>query len=428
MKSTIKSLSDTQIKLTVIADEKDLGHIKKHIVEKLAPQVKMPGFREGKVPLHLAEKQLDPNFLQGEILDDAINHLYFDAINQNKVRAVANPKIELSKFVPYTMLEFTAVVDVLGQVKLPDYKKVTAKMPETKVVEADIKEVLTRLQQQAAEYKEVDRPAKKGDRVWVEFEGKDDKGAPIKGAKGNNYPLNLGSNTFIPGFEDNLLGLKKDAKKTFDIKFPKDYQVKTLAGTNAIFDIKVLKVEEVKISEINDDFAKKLGKFANVNELKADIKKQLNLEKEHQARLKFEDEIVKSIVAKTKVNLPDSLLQEQMGSLDQDFKRNLNTRGQTFEDYLAASGLNEDEYKQKELKPIAEERLKAGLVLSEIAEAENITVGAEEIEIRLQILKNQYKDPSMAVELDKPEAKREIASRLLTEKTITKLVSYASGN
>ena len=215
MQVTVKVVSETITKLTVSADYKDLARVKRHVVAKSAQKIKVQGFREGKVPVEIAEKHLDANFLQSEVLDEAINHLYIDAINQNRLRVVAPPKVELKKFVPYTDLEFTAEVEVVGKITLPEYKNLNIKIGEVKVTAADVKEILERLQKQASQFKDVTRVAKESDRITIDFEGTDEKGQPVKGATGKDYQLILGSKTFIPGFEDNLNGTKAGQEKTF---------------------------------------------------------------------------------------------------------------------------------------------------------------------------------------------------------------------
>ena len=424
MNVTLTTISDTTSKLTVSANEQDLSAIKQHVLKKLTPKVKVQGFREGKVPPAIAEKNLDPNYVQSEVLDDAVNHLYSDAVNEKRLRVVAQPKIELTKFVPYTELEFTAEVETIGAVKLPDYKKTTAKKEAVKVTAADVDEVLTRLQTQGASFKVVDRAAKLGDRVTLDFAGSDKKG-PVANADSKEYPLVLGSKSFIPGFEEEVVGLKKGEEKKFDITFPKDYGSKALQGKKVTFAITVHKVEETTTEPIDDEFATKVGPFKNLAELKEDIKKQVAAERETQAERAFEDAIIKELVKKSKIAIPAGLLAEQVEAVDNEFKQTLMYRGQTFQEYLEASGQTEEQYREKELTPAAEERIKAGLILSEIAEVEGLTVTPEELEIRVQILKGQYAtDAQMQAELDKPENRRDVASRLLTEKTIAKIVSY----
>lgn len=419
--------NDNNIKLTITAFDTDLGTVKQAVLQKLAPKVKVAGFREGKVPLSLVEKNLEPSYLQSEFLDAAINYLYSQAIAKEALRVVSRPKVELVKFVPYTSLEFTAEVEVIGKITLPDYKKTTLKKQVAKITNKDIDEVLERLRQQQATYAEVDRESKKGDKVWIDFEGTNTKGELVKGAKGDDYPLALGSNTFIPGFEDNVIGLKKGAEKSFTITFPKDYGVAALQSKKVTFKVNVKKVEESNIDEINDAFAAKIGPFKTVTDLKEDIKKQLAIERENQATREFEDALIKEIVVKTKVKIPEALLSEQIEALKNEFQQNLTYRGQTIADYLKETNQTEDQFTEKELKPTAVERLKAGLVLAEIAEAENIVVSPDELEIRMQIMKGQYQaNADMLKELEKPSAKSEIANRLLSEKTIHKLVSYST--
>lgn len=419
------TISDTKTKLTVTADAADLTSIKKHVMQKLAKNVKVAGFRAGKVPLDVAEKNLDPNFVQTEVLDDAVNHFYSDAVNAKQVRVVSQPKIELVKFVPYTELEFTAEVETIGKVTVADYKKITAKKDEVKVTAADVDEVLTRLQTQAAEYTVVERAAKLTDRTTLDFDGADAKGKAIAGGSGKDYQLVLGSGTFIPGFEEELVGLKKGATKTFTITFPKDYGVATLAGQPITFKITLNNIEETKTQPIDDAFAAKVGPFQDVAALKTDIKKQITTERENQSQRAYEDVVIKDLVKKSKVSLPEALVAEQMSAVDQEFRQTLTYRGQTFPEYLEASGQTEEQYSENELKPAAEERIKAGLVLSEIADIENIAVTPEEIEIRIQIMKGQYSSPEAAAELDKPENRRDIGNRLLTEKTIQKILSFS---
>ncbi len=427
MQTTIKESSDTTAVLTVTANAEDLAKYKSLVVKRLAKDVKVPGFRTGKVPQAVAEKNLDPNYVQSQVIEEAINRLYLNALNETKLRVISNPKIAVTKFVPYTDLVFTAEVDVVPKIKLPDYKNIKVKKEEVAITDADVEEVLGRIQQQQATFTEVTRAARDGDRAIIDFAGKDAKGEPIPNGSGKDYPLVLGSKSFIAGFEEQVVGLKKGAKKRFTLSFPKDYFAQVLAGQKVTFDIEVKKIEESKAEELNDALAAKIGPFKTVGDLRADIRKQLNIEREHHANRAFEEAVIKAIADKVKIALPEGLLAEQTKMIDQEFRQNLSRQNQTFEDYLKSTGKTEDEYKEQELKPLAQERLKAGLVLAEIAKAEDITVTPEELQIRVQLIKNQYKDEKVHEELDKPENQQDIASRMVTEKTITKLVGYAQG-
>jgi len=419
------NISDTEVTLTVVAKLEELKAIKDHVLTHFQAKVKLAGFREGKAPLSLVEKNVDQTALQSEFLEEAINQLYPQVIRSENLRPVAQPEINLTKFVPFTTLEFDAKVTVIGDIKLPDYKKMKATPPKVTVAAKDVDDVIKSLRQRAAEKKDVDRAAKIGDQSWIDFSGTDSKGQPIKGADGKDYPLLLGSNTFIPGFEDNLLGLKAGDEKTFTLTFPKDYGVKALASKKVTFKVSVTKVQELVEPTADDDFAAKVGPFKSLQELKTDIKKQLQTEREQQASLEFESDLVRKITEKTKLSVPKVLVDDQVERMVQDERQNIVYRGQTWEEFLEANGLTEEQYREQK-GPIAEERVKASLVLAEIAEAEKLDVTPQELDTRISALKDRYKDAAMQTELDKPENRRDIASRLLTEKTVAKLVSYTA--
>ncbi len=420
--------SKTQVVLTVVADEKELTPIKAHVLTHFQNSVKIPGFRAGKIPAEILEKNVDPNALQTQFLEEAIEQLYVAAAQDNNLRPVDRPEIEIKKFVPFTTLEFEAKVSVLGEVTLPDYTKIKLAKPEVKVADKEIKEVLENLQIRLAEKKDINRAAKDGDQVWIDFTGVDAKTKEaIKGADGKDYPLVIGSNTFIPGFEPELIGLSAGEEKIFTVTFPKDYGAKEMAGRKVTFTVTATKVQEVVTPKLDDDFAAKAGPFKTLAELKKDITDQLGKERQHQADRDYESELVKKISDKSKVEVPEVLVNDQVERLWHDLKQNVVYRGQTMQEFLDSEGKTEETYKADVLKPQAEERVKASLVLSEIAEKEKLDVTPEELEIRMQILQAQYQqDPQMQEELAKPEARRDIASRLLTEKTLQKMVGYAT--
>lgn len=421
-----KNLSETKVQLNVVADAATLKAAKKEAVDHLAHDLKLPGFRQGKAPAAMVEKSVDQATLQTEFLDRAMNAVYAAVLEDEKLRPVAQPKVNVKKYVPFDTLELEFEVEVVGEVTLPDYKKIKKTKPEVKIAAKDIDAVLEQLTKREAEKKEVDRAAKLGDEVWLDFKGVDTKTKEaIKGADGKDYPLTLGSKTFIPGFEEEVVGLKKGDEKTFTITFPADYGVPSLQKRKVDFTVTVHKVQELVEPKIDDAFAAKVGPFKTVADLKADVKKQLEAEKKGQIDREFTDELLLDITKKAKVALPESLLHEQVDRLINEQKQNLMYRGQTWQEFLDEQKLDEEGYRKK-LLPDAELRVKAGLVLGEIAEKEKITVSAEELEIRMQLLKGQYPDAQMQAELDKPEARREIASRLVSEKTIDKLSSYVN--
>lgn len=415
----------THTKLVIKADESEIKKAKDYALQKLAPQVKVPGFREGKVPLNLIEKNINPNILQTEVIEEAINRIYTGVLRKENLRPVTNPDVSITKFVPFTDLEFEVNVPTIGKISLADYKKIRLPKQPVKVEAKDINGVVESLRQRVAEYTIVERPAKSGDRVTLDFKGTDVKGEPVQGADGKEYPLVLGSNSFIPGFEDNVIGAKAGEEKAFDVTFPKDYGVKALQNKKVTFTITVHKIEETKLPKIDDDFAAAIGPFKDVLSLKEDIKKQLIVEREREAQSAYENELLEKIAGKSTIEIPQLLIDEQIERIEQEEKQNLLYRGMTWEEHLKEEGVTEDEHKEQK-RPAAEQRVKVGIILSEIAENEAITVTPEELEIRMQILRAQYQDPQAQAELTKPEAARDITSRILTEKTLEKLIGYAS--
>ncbi len=417
--------SETEVTLTIVTSTAEMVAMKNHVLEHFQQKVKLQGFREGKAPLNMVEKSVDQTELQSQFLEETINQLYPQVVNSEQIRPVDRPEITIKKFVPFTTLEFEAKVTVLGVIKLPDYKKIKVARPKVTITAKDVDGIIKSLQTQQAEKNDVDRAAKSGDQVWIDFKGTDAKGVPVKGADGKDYPLLIGSNAFIPGFEENMTGLKANDSKTFTLTFPKDYGVKALAGQKVTFEVSVTKVQEVVEPKADDDFAAKAGPFKSMKELRDDIKKQLSVERQRESDRNYESEIIRKITEKTMVTVPQVLVDDQVERILQDIRQNLSYRGQTFQEFLSSEGKTEEEYR-KSIAPQAEERVKASLVLAEVAELEKVTITPEELDARMQSLKAQYPDTGMQAELKKPEARQDIASRMLSEKTVALLTKLAS--
>jgi trigger factor len=421
MQITRENLSPTSTKLTIVADQSAIDQVKDIVLSRLSKDIKLPGFRPGKAPTELVEKQVDQSVLQSEFLNEAMNLMYDQAIRSENVRVVAQPEINITKFVPFTTLEFTAEVESVGDIKLTDYKKIKMIPEKVEVNAKEVNDVIDNLRERASERKEVEREAKDGDEIVIDFKGVDAKTKElIEGAEGNAYPLVLGSKAFIPGFEDELVGLKAGDKKSFNITFPEDYGAASLQSRKVTFDVEVHKVEELVKPKADDEFAGKVGPFKTIAELKTDIKKQLKQEKENQAKQKFDNDLLQKIADLSEVPLPSSLVEDEVVRLEEDEKRSIAYRGQTWQEHLDEEGVTEEQHKERQ-RPVAETRIKVGLLLGEIAEKEGISVNENELELKLEQLKKQYTDPTMQEELDKPENRRDIYSRLMIEKTIDRL-------
>ncbi len=424
MHITRNNLEPTKVKLVVSAGADELSKVKAQVLKKLAHGVKVPGFRAGHVPAAVVEKHVDQNMLQAEVIEETLNRLYAAAVRQEDLRPVTNPEVSIKKFVPFTELEAEMELPVVGAIKLADYKKIKLAKKEVKVEDKDIDEVIESLKQRAAARTEVTRAAKSGDQLTIDFKGTDSKGQPVNGADGNDYPLVLGSNTFIPGFEDNLIGAKPGDTRTFTVTFPKDYGVKALQNKKVTFEVSVKQVAELVAPEVDDNFAAAVGPFKSLDELKADIKKQLEMERQRETDRAFENELLEKIADKSSVELPDVLIDQQIDRIEQEEKQNLAYRGQTWEEHLKEEGVTADEHRDQK-RAAAEQRVKASILLTEIAEKEGVQVSEEELQARLELLRQQYRDPAMQTELDKPEVRRDIGGRIMAEKTLEKLTAYA---
>ena len=427
MKTTVTHESDTRVKVVITADHAELAAAEQVALKRLAKTAKVNGFRTGHVPLEIVKKHADANALAQETLDAALNRAVAEAFLSNDLQVLARPEVEIKKYVPGELLEFTAEADVLPEVKLGDYKKLKVKKAAVNVDKKEIDEVIERIQKGLSEKKEVKRAAKIGDETVIDFVGKKD-GEAFHGGTGKDYPLVLGSNSFIPGFEDALVGLKAGDTKDVKLAFPKDYHVKDLAGQDVVFEVTVKKVNSVKLPALDDKFAAKAGSFTSMEDLRSDIKAEIAAQAERRAKDDLKDELVKQLVAKSVVSVPSVLRDDQIRSLEQDLRQNLMYRGRTLEQYFKEKGYaDRDAWVKAEANDVADARIKAGLVLAQLSKELKIEATADELAAHINAYKQQYANNSkMAKHFDKPEAQREVANRLITEKTIDKLVELNS--
>ncbi|HEV2412705.1 MAG TPA: trigger factor [Candidatus Saccharimonadales bacterium] len=427
MKYTVTKLSPTMIKVAVELDAKEISPVKDATLKSATSTMKIPGFRPGKIPAKVAEQHINRATFDAQVAEAAVQKYYTPAMVESKARPLAQPKVEVTKFEPYKLLNFTIEVEVVPDITLPDYRKIRKEVPKVTVKQADVDEVIERLRTQLAEKEEVKRAAKDGDEVTIDFSGTDIAGAPVSGASGTDYPLKLGSHTFIPGFEEALVGLKVGDQKEFTLTFPKDYGVAALAGQNVTFSVTVKKVTAMKLADANDEFAKKVGQFKTIKELKDDIKKELHDQREEEARNKLKSDLIEEIVSKSKVPLPATLISEQEATVRHDVLQNLTYRGQTLNDYLAQTKQTEDQWMQSEIHGQAEKRVVTGLVLAKLAKDEEIDVSQEELAAEIETIKQRYTDPQMRAQLDTEDAKRQVLNQIVTTKTLNKLYDLATG-
>lgn len=425
MKIKSKRLSDSRVELTVTLEAEDLKEAQKKALNKLAKEVKVEGFRKGKVPTEVAAKFIPENDLNAETIDIAVRTTVIEAFRKEEKSPLVIPNVNVTKYVPGETAEYTATADIVPDVKLGDYKKLGVKKPETKVQDKDVKGILDELATSFAEKKVVKRAAKLTDEVVIDFVGKKD-GEAFKGGSAKDYKLTLGSKTFIPGFEDGIVGHEAGDKFNLELTFPKDYGVAELAGAKTVFEVLLKQVNEVNKAKIDDEMAKKCGPFENLEALKADIRKNLTAQNQHRDDEQFKDKLVEALVKKSKIPVPEVLIEDQMRVIRDDISRNAASQGMTLEDFVKANGETMESW-EKEAKKIAEARVKGSLALQNVAVAEKIQVSDAEVAAKINELKDVYKKSSEALKsLKDPNVKMDIKNRMVIEKTLDFLVKENS--
>lgn len=424
MKYTRKDLSKDKIEISISFDKADIEPIYNEVVEEKSKELKVSGFRKGKVPKEIAKKYLNDSALSDEVVGRLANKAIIEVIVKEQIQPLDRPNVNVTKFVPFDTLEAKVEISIIPPIKLGGYMDLKAKKPEVKVSSDDVDKLLENLRRQAAEKKEVKREAKDGDEVIIDFVGKKG-GKEFEGGKAENVPLVLGSGQMIPGFESAIEGHKAGKNFTIKVTFPKEYHAKDLAGAKAEFDIKLHKVNEVVLPELDDKFAPKVGPFYTVKELKDAAKKELTQRAEFEANDKFKGELLAELVKKSKIDIPEVLINDQMDALIQEAEDNIKHRGLTPEQYYKQRDYKDrEDWIEKEVKPEAERRVKNGLVLAELAKLEKIEVSEKEIDDAQKQLTEQYTDPKLKERFNTPEQRRNIANRIATEKALNKLVAY----
>jgi len=372
MEAKSEDLKKGKFKLTItVSPEEMVGYYNKSY-EKIAPTIKLDGFRPGKAPRKLVEAAAGTARILSEALDMAVSENYYKAIIENKLNPISEPKIVINKYPSYgestenvkEVFEFEAEIEILPPVTLGDYSKVKVKIKEPKKAGAeDLKKVLDHFQKQSSTFSEVDRPAKKGDRVEINFEGFLKK-VRIDQMCSKNHPLVLGEGNLIPGFEEEIVGMKKGEKKDFKIKFPKDYHAKEYAGKEAEFSVELADLKEVALPELNDEFAKKFG-HKNMEELKKAIEKNLNQEMEEESKRNLEMEVIDKVLPLLNAEIPESLIGRETERMLHEYSEQLTRQGINFERYLDSIKKTREQI-HTEMRPQAEKNVKIGFLLGKI--------------------------------------------------------------
>ena len=426
MKFDTKKLSATKLEVKFSLSPADVAEAESAAVKELAPTIKVKGFRAGKAPMAVIKKEINPNALADKTIEIAINKSVTDYLVAEKIMPLDRPEIAIEKFVPSQEIEYKATFEVVPPIKLPNYKKLKVKAESVKVSDDEVEATLKQLAQSYSKELEVKRAAKLGDRVLIDFEGFKD-GQPFAGGKSENYTLELGANQFIPGFEEGIIGKKAGDKFDLELSFPADYHSAELKGAKVVFKVNLHKVNQVEQPKIDDEFAVQTNMFKTLTELKADIKKNLLVQKQEKADEDFKNKLIDELAKQIKIEVPTVLLNDQMQAIERDLVQNLSYYSQTLVQYLESLQKDHAKWMKEDVEPVAISRVKAGLGLAELSKELGITVTDPEVDAQVETMRTQYaSNPEVLSHLDHDHSRRDIRSNLITTKTIAKLVEFNS--
>ena len=390
MSLQVEKLENNMAKLTIEVAAEDLEKAMQNAYQKAKGRISIPGFRKGKAP----RKMIEQMYGKGVFLEDAVNALipehYSKALAECELEIVSQPTIDITQAEPGKAFIFTAEVAVKPEVTLGDYKGVEVPKTEITVTDEDVEAELKKEQEKNSRTISVeDRAAQLNDIVTIDFEGSVD-GVPFDGGQATEYPLTLGSNTFIPGFEEQLVGAKVGDDVDVKVTFPEEYQAKELAGKEAIFKCAVKKIEAKELPELDDDFAKDVSEFDTLAEYKEHVKTNLEDKKANEAKRAKEDAAVDKVIENAQMDIPEAMIETQTRQMLDDFARRMQSQGLSMEQYFQFTGQSMDKM-MEDMKPQALKRIQTRLVLEKVAEAENIQPSEEEITEEIQKMADAYK-------------------------------------
>ena len=387
---------------------------------KQRSKISVPGFRPGKAPRKMIEKLYGPEVFYNDAIDAAFPEAYEKAIESEKLDTIGYPEVELVGDVTKDGFTFKATVAVYPDVKLGKYKGISAPKEEVKVSADDVKQRLNEMAERNARLVSVDRKAKKGDTAVIDFEGFDN-GVPFAGGKGEGHELELGSGSFVPGFEDQVIGMKAGEEKDIDITFPENYQ-KDLAGKKVVFHVKVNEVKFKELPKLDDDFAKDVSEFDTLDELKADIKKQIEADRQKAVDVAFENALIEKVADTIDCEIPEVLIEQQCRRFLEEFKSRIMAQGIPYDQYVKMTGMDEKKFMEEGREP-ALKQVKMDLAIAQIIEEEKLEATPEEIEEEYKKLSGYY---GMDVEMVKKYlGENEVRTQVLNTKAVAVVVDNA---
>lgn len=380
--------NEATLKITAPAAEVNAGY--KKAVQKIADQANIPGFRKGKAPRAIIEMHYGKEAVKQEAFEIVANKAYSEAMNQEKLIPVSDPKVEESTFEEGKDMELTIKVTLKPEPELGEYKGLHVEKKEVEVtdeqVDAQIKDMMGRDAKMVVA--EEGAVIEKGDFAIIDFAGTVD-GEPFSGGEGKGYPLEVGSNSFIPGFEDQLVGLSKGDSTDVEVTFPEDYFVKDLAGKEAIFKVNIQDVKRKELPELNDEYVASKTDFKTVEELRANYKERMQKAAEANAKAEYEHELIDLAVANAKFSVPEIMIEDKISQMVEEMKMSLESRKMSLDMYMQYTGLDMAKIRENQ-RPVAEENVKTDLVLDAIAKAEDIQVDMADVDAEIAAISAQH--------------------------------------
>ena len=418
-----KTDKTNELKLTFTVEAEKFDEGMKTVYKKTAKYFSIPGFRKGKAPMSIIERTYGSSIFYEDTFNEIVPEIYEKELKENNIEAVSRPEIEITQMEKGKDLIFTAVVQTKPEVKLGKYKGVEVEKIDTSVVAADVKKELDRMAEKNARMVSVDnRAVKNKDIAVIDFEGFVN-GVPFEGGKAENHELEIGSKTFIPGFEDQVIGMKIDEEKDINVKFPEEYFSKELAGKDATFKVKLHEIKVKELPAIDDEFAKDVSEFDTLKDLKASIKEKLVEDKKNQAKYQLEDAVIKEVAKNTEIDIPSGMIETELDNILKDIDGRLAYQGLNLAQYLKLINKSEDDMR-KEYEAQASESVKTRLVLEAIVKAENIEASDAEIEEKIKEMAKNYGKKEEEL-LENENLKEYLKNNITTEKAIQFIVDNA---
>lgn len=389
MSLQVEKLEGNMAKLTIEASAEDFEKALDTAYQKNKGKIALPGFRKGKAPRAMIEKMYGKEVFYEDAANVLIPSAYAKAVDECEEEIVSQPTIDVVQAEAGKPFIFTAEVALKPEVTLGKYKGVEVEAIDVTVTDEDVNAAIDRERENNARTVTVeDRAVKEKDVVTLDFEGFVD-GVAFEGGKGENYPLTIGSKTFIPGFEDQLVGAELNKEVEVNVTFPEDYQAEELAGKPAVFKCTVKEIKEKQLPELDDEFASEVSEFETLAEYKEDVKKNLTEKKEADAKNQKEQKVIEAIIADAKMDIPEAMVASQQRQMAEDFAQRLQMQGLSIEQYFQFTGLTAETF-LAQMKPQAENRIKTRLVLEAVAAAENMVVSEEEYKDELKKMAEAY--------------------------------------